>query len=122
MFHVFGLSNAKYDINLIKSFLQPMLISLRYIEPVVIKKANHYISFKFGDIKLLEIMNYLGAATSLDSFLKAYKTLETKGFFPTNGSVLLTKCKTQNCLRTMRFTVNCEVVILSNQSKRSMST
>ena len=67
-------------------------------------------------------MNYLGAATSLDSFLKAYKTLETKGFFPTNGSVLLTKCKTQNCLRMMRFTVNCEVVILSNQSKRSMST
>ena len=25
-------------------------------------------------------MNFLGAATSLDSFLKAYKTKETKGF------------------------------------------
>ena len=27
-------------------------------------------------------MNFLGRATSLDSFLKAYKTKETKGFFP----------------------------------------
>ena len=27
-------------------------------------------------------MNYLGGATSVDSFLKAYKTKQTKGFFP----------------------------------------
>ena len=27
-------------------------------------------------------MNFLGGATSLDSFLKACKTIETKGFFP----------------------------------------
>ena len=27
-------------------------------------------------------MNFLGGATSLDSFLKAYKTSETKWFFP----------------------------------------
>ena len=27
-------------------------------------------------------MKFLGGATSLDSFLKAYKTKETKGFFP----------------------------------------
>ena len=27
-------------------------------------------------------MNFLGGATSLDSFLKAYKTKEAKGFFP----------------------------------------
>ena len=39
-------------------------------------------SFKFGDVQLLDIMNFLGGATSLDSFLKAYKTAETKGYFP----------------------------------------
>ena len=39
-------------------------------------------SFKFGDVELLDIMNLLGGATSLDSFLKAYTTAETKGFFP----------------------------------------
>ena len=52
------------------------------MEPIVIKKANQFVSFKFGDVQLLDIMNFLGAATSLDSFLKAYKTAETKGFFP----------------------------------------
>ena len=39
-------------------------------------------SFKFGDVQLLDIMNFLGGATSLDSFLKDYKTAETKSFFP----------------------------------------
>ena len=48
----------------------------------MIKKASHFVSFKFGDVQLPDIMNFLGGATSLDSFLKAYKTAETKGFFP----------------------------------------
>ena len=52
------------------------------IEPTVIKKAKHFVSFKFGDVQLLDIVNFLGGATSLDSFLKAYKTSETEGFFP----------------------------------------
>ena len=30
-------------------------------------------------------MNFLGGATSLDLFLKAYKTSEIKGFFPYEG-------------------------------------
>ena len=79
---VFGFNSAKYDINLIKSYLLPILINERNMEPTVIKKANQFVSFKFGDVQLLDIMNFLGGATSLDSFLKAYKTAETKGFFP----------------------------------------
>ena len=79
---VFGFNSANYDLNLIKSYLLPILINERDIEPTVIKKANQFISFKFGDIQLLDIMNFLGGATSLDSFLKAYKTSETKEFFP----------------------------------------
>ena len=79
---VFGFNSAKYDINLIKSYLLPILLNERQIEPTVIKKANQFVSFKFGDVQLLDIMNFLGGATSLDSFLKAYKTEETKGFFP----------------------------------------
>ena len=79
---IFGFNSAKYDLNLIESYLLPILINERDIEPTVIKKANHFISFKFGDIQLLDIMNFLGGATSLDSFLKAYKTSETIGFFP----------------------------------------
>ena len=68
---VFGFNSAKNDINLIKSFLLPILINERNIEPIVIKKANQFVSFKFGDVQLLDIMNFLGGATSLDSFLKA---------------------------------------------------
>ena len=79
---VFGFNGAKYDNNLIKSYLLPILVNGQDIEPSVIKKANQLVSFKFGDIQLLDIMNFLGGATSLDSFLKAYKTKETKGFFP----------------------------------------
>ena len=79
---VFGFNSAKYDINLIKSYLLPILVNERDIEPTVIKKANQFASFKFEDIQLLDIMNFLGGATSPDSFLKAYKTKETKGFFP----------------------------------------
>ena len=52
------------------------------MEPTVIKKAKQFMSFNFGDIQLLEIMNFLGGATSLDSFLRTYETSEPKGFFP----------------------------------------
>ena len=79
---VFGFNSAKYDINLIKSYLLPILINERNMEPTVIIKANQFVSFKFDDVQLLDIMNFLGGATILDSFLKAYKTAETKGFFP----------------------------------------
>ena len=79
---IFGFNSAKYDLNLIKSFLLPILVNKRNMEPTVLKKSNQFISFKFGDIQLLDIMNFLGGTTSLDSFLKVYKTSETEGFFP----------------------------------------
>ena len=79
---VFGFINSKYDINLINSYLLPILINERNMEPIVIKQAIHFVSFKFADVQLLDIMNFLGGATSLDSFLKAYKTAETERFFP----------------------------------------
>ena len=79
---VFGFNNAKNDIIPIKSYLLPILVNEQDIEPTVIKKANQFVSFRFGDIQLLDIMKFLGGATNLDSFLKAYKTKETKGFFP----------------------------------------
>ena len=85
---VFGFKSAKYDINLITSCLLPILVKERQIEPAVIKKANQFVSFKFGDVQLLDIMNFLGGAACLDSFLKAYKTEETKGFFPLSGSTI----------------------------------
>ena len=77
-----GFSSAKHDLNLIESYLLPILKNERDIEPTFIKKANHFISFKFGDFQLLDIMKFRGGATSLVSLLEAYKTSKTKGFFP----------------------------------------
>ena len=57
---VFGFNSQRYDLNLIKSYLIPYLINDKEAEPMVIKKANDFISFKFGDIQLLDIMKSLG--------------------------------------------------------------
>ena len=51
-------------------------------ETPVIKKANNFIYLKFGHEQFLDIMKFQGGATTLESFLKAYKASETKRFFP----------------------------------------
>ena len=65
-----------------KSYLQLLLFNERGIEPVVIKKANQFVSFRFEDVQLLDVVYFFGGATSLDSFLQAYRTSGAKVFFP----------------------------------------
>ena len=82
---VFGFNSfnsGRYDLNVIKSYLVPYLINKKEIDPSVIKKANDFVFFKSGDVQLLYNMKFLGGATTLDSFLKAYKANEMKGYFP----------------------------------------
>ena len=52
------------------------------MEPTVIKKTKQVVSFQSGNVKLLDIMKFLGAASSLGLCLKAYKTSETTSSFP----------------------------------------
>ena len=79
---VFGFNSAKYDLNLIKPYLVPVLVNEKELQPAVVKTANQFVSFKFDNIQDLDITNFLGGATSLDSFLKAYKMNEIKNFSP----------------------------------------
>ena len=79
---VFGFNSGRYDINLIKSYLIPYLINEKEIEPSIIKKANDLVSLNFGDVQLLDIMIFLGGATTIGTFLKAYNASEMKGYFP----------------------------------------
>ena len=79
---IFGFNSGRYDLNMIKSYLIPYLINDKEAEPMVIKKVNDFMSFQFGDIQFLDILKFLGGATSLGSFLKAYKASELKQFFP----------------------------------------
>ena len=78
------------------------------MEPTVIKKANQFVSFKFGDVLLLDIMNFLGGATSLDSFLKEYRTSETNGFFPYEWLDCPQKMKNSELPLTTHFSANFE--------------
>ena len=49
---MFGFNSAKYHLTLVKSYLLPILVNERDIEQTNIKKANQFISFKFGDADL----------------------------------------------------------------------
>ena len=105
-FPVFGFKRGRYDLNFIKYYLIPYLICDKENEPTVIKKANHFISFKLGDVQFLDIMKFLGGATTLDSFVKAYKASEIKGFSTTNGLIVQTSLTVWNCLHMKPFSVN----------------
>ena len=52
---VFGFNNAKYDSNLLLSYLLPFLVNERCIEPIMIKKANEFVSSKFKEVQLLDV-------------------------------------------------------------------
>ena len=98
----------------------PILVDERNIEPTVIKKVNQFISFNFGDIQLLDIMNFLEGATSLDSFLKACRTSETKDAFPRNGLITPTNCRNQNFSRMMLSTVIFAAATLLKPNTKTM--
>ena len=78
---VFGFNGAKYDLNFIMSWLTPLHANEKEFELSVNKISNQFVFFKFGNIHYLYNMKFLGA-TSYDVFLEAYKTRETKNFFP----------------------------------------
>ena len=119
---VFGFNSAKHDINLIKSYLLPIHVNEQKIEPTVIKKANRFVSFKFGDVQLLDIINFLGGATSLDSLLKAYETEETKVFSPMSGSTIPKSWTTKNYLHTIFSLANCVILISSKKITTTLKT
>ena len=117
---VFGFNSAKCDLNLIKSFLLPILVNEQDIQPTVIRKANQFISFNFCDYQLLDINNFLGGATSLDSYLKAYRTLETKRFFPYEWFDHPDKMQNTELPHMTPFTVNIVAVTLLKLNTRTM--
>ena len=83
---------------MIKSYLIPYLVLEKEQETSVIQKANEFIVFKVGDVKFLDISKFLGGATTVDSFLKAYKASEPK-IFPISGLINQTNLLFPNCHR-----------------------
>ena len=57
-------------------------ICARDRQPFTIKDGRRYKVIKTKDFIFLDQMNYCAAATSLESFIKAYDVGEQKGHFP----------------------------------------
>ena len=76
---VVGFNSGNYDINIIKKFLYPALLSSITF---IVKRNNNHMTIRTENLNFLDILNYLAPGFSYDSFLKAYQCSQTKGFFP----------------------------------------
>ena len=102
---MFGFKSAKNGLNLEKSSFLLNVVNEGEIDPSLIKRTIQFISFKSDDIPLLNILNFLGGATGLDSILKAYKSSE-KNFPLRNISRPWQNVEYKIFLRKTLFTVN----------------
>ena len=78
---VISFNGARYDLNVLKKYLIPVLVksdSIKY----VIKKGSSYMTIKTADFKFLDIIYYIAPGFNYDSFLKAYKADQQKSYFP----------------------------------------
>ena len=113
---VFGFNSAKQKVLLIKCYLQPNMVDDCDVEPTVIKKAHQFISFKFGDIQLLDIMKLLGGATGFNSPLKACKIQKQEDSSPMEKLIPMTKYRTLNLPPMKPSTKNFVALILLKQN------
>ena len=60
----------------------PLLLTNEILNLMPPKKRNHFISFKYCDVQLQDIVSFPDGALGLDSFLKAYKNLRNKKILP----------------------------------------
>ena len=82
---------------------------------MLLRKANQFVSFKFGDVPLLYILNFFGGATSPDFFLKAYKTSDAKGYFSyecMNGSIIHKSSTKQKFFLMKPSLASCAIKVL----------
>ena len=76
---VVGFNSGRYDLNAIKKFFVPLLISNN---AAVIKRQNTYMCLSTDQLKFVDICNYLAPGVSYDKYLKAYGCELQKGHFP----------------------------------------
>ena len=76
-----GFNSSKYDIPLIVPYLYDWFAQKGY-SPHIIKKTNKYLCLSCERFRFVDVLNYLGGATSLASFLKSFQIKESKQYFP----------------------------------------
>ena len=121
---VFGFNSAKYDLNLFNSYLLPILMSERDIEPTVIKKANQSISSSVSRLVIfsswLKWMNEERRVLILSWNLT--KLQRPKVISLTNGLMTSKNCKIQNLLRIEVSSVKSAVATPSKQNTQNTWT
>ena len=78
---VIGFNSGKYDLNVVKDVLFPVLVKEEEVK-FTIKRNNNVMCLKTEHLRFLDIINFLAPGFSYDKFLKAYECPQTKGFFP----------------------------------------
>jgi len=78
---IVGFNSGGYDLNLIKKyFVEKMAEKTKKIK--VAKKGNKTMFMHTEGFRFLDIINYLGPATSYDKWVKAYGRETEKSWFP----------------------------------------
>ena len=82
---VIGFNSGKYDLNMIKRFFVPFVLTPCEDQDesrFVIKRQNTFMCFSTNKRRFLDIQNYLAPGVSYDKYLKAYGCRVQKGHFP----------------------------------------
>ena len=93
---IFGFNSAKYYINLIKSYLLPILVNERQIEPTVFKKANQFVHSSFVMCSYLILWTFMVGLIVLTRSSKLTKQWKLKSFSPMSDLTILNSWTRKN--------------------------
>lgn len=78
---VVGFNSGKYDLNVLKDLLIPLLVQKKGVK-LAIKRHQAYLALKTGSLTFIDISNFLAPRCSYAEFLEAYNCEKAKGYFP----------------------------------------
>ena len=79
---VIAFNGCKYDLNVVREYLYPKLISEYGAREVsLLKRGCSYLSVSTPQFKFLDMRNFVPPSFSLDKFLKSFKAPAQKGVF-----------------------------------------
>ena len=78
---VITFNGAKYDLNVLKKHMIPVLVEMDCVKSVI-KKGSSYMCIILDELKFLDIIFFLAPGFNYSSFLKAYGASEAKSYFP----------------------------------------
>ena len=115
MLPIFGFKNARYDINLIKYYLLPILVNERDIETTVIKEVHQFVPSNSVLFSLLTLWVFSVAALVSILFSKPKRLTRQSSFSPMKDSIVKSNWTAKNFLRMTPTLVFCVVATPSKK-------